>query len=88
VQRIQDARQGAKIGGRAIRDGDITPACAAACPASAIVFGDLKDPESLVSRLSKDDRGYQVLAELGVRPAVTYLANVTNPAGQGARDEV
>ena len=88
VQRIQDARQRAKIEGRAIRDGDITPACAAACPAQAIVFGDLKDPESLVSRLSNDGRGYQVLAELGVRPAVTYLSNITNPAGQGGRHGV
>ncbi len=83
VQRIQDARQRAKIEGRAIRDGDITPACAAACPAQAIVFGDLKDPESLVSKLSKDSRGYRVLAELGVKPAVTYLANITNHAVWG-----
>jgi len=80
VQRIQDVRRRAKGEGRDIRDREIRPACEAACPAHAIVFGDLKDPESMVSRLSKDDRGYHVLAELGVRPAVTYLANITNPA--------
>jgi molybdopterin-containing oxidoreductase family iron-sulfur binding subunit len=87
VQRIQDVRQRAKIERRAIRDGEITPACAAVCPAQAIVFGDLKDPESLVSKLSKDHRGYHVLAELGVKPAVTYLANITNPAGNGGGHE-
>jgi molybdopterin-containing oxidoreductase family iron-sulfur binding subunit len=87
VQRIQDVRQRAKIKGRAVRDGEITPACAAACPARAIVFGDLKDPDSLVSKLSRDERGYHVLAELGVRPAVTYLANITNPTGHGGKHE-
>ncbi len=88
VQRIQDVRQRAKGERRAIRDGEIRPACAVACPAQAIVFGDLKDPESMVSRFSKENRGYHVLAELGVKPAVTYLANITNPAGHGGRHRV
>jgi len=65
---------------RSIRDGDITPACAASCPTEAIVFGDLNDPKSRVSQLAADARGYRVLAELGTRPAVTYLAEVKNPS--------
>jgi molybdopterin-containing oxidoreductase family iron-sulfur binding subunit len=81
VQRIQEAKQVAALAGRPLRDGDITPACAAACPARAIVFGDLRDPESRVSKLAASGRGYRVLEELGVRPAVTYLADLTNPAG-------
>ena len=85
IQTIQDVRQRAKVEARAIRDGEITPACAAACPAEAIVFGDLKDPESAVSKLSANARGYHVLAELGVRPAVTYLAKLTNPTSSGEK---
>jgi len=88
VQRIEDIRRRAKAESRPIRDGEITPACAAACPAGAIVFGDLQDPDSAVSRLARSNRGYHVLAELGVRPAVTYLANVTNPVGNGGTDAV
>jgi molybdopterin-containing oxidoreductase family iron-sulfur binding subunit len=81
VQRIQEAKQTADMAGRPLRDGDIEPACAAACPARAIVFGDLRDPDSRVSKLAASDRGYRVLEELGVRPSVTYLADLTNPAG-------
>jgi molybdopterin-containing oxidoreductase family iron-sulfur binding subunit len=79
VQRIEDAKMRAKVEGRRLRDGEIAPACAAACPAEAIVFGDLDDPESRVSGLSKSGRGYKVLEELGVRPSVTYLAELKNP---------
>jgi Fe-S-cluster-containing dehydrogenase component len=78
----------AKAESRSIRDGEIVPACAAACPAEAIVFGDLKDPNSAVSRLSRSQRGYHVLAELGIRPSVTYLAGVTNPVVNGGTDAV
>jgi molybdopterin-containing oxidoreductase family iron-sulfur binding subunit len=81
IQRIQEAKSAAKVAGRPLRDGDIVPACAAACPARAIVFGDLKDPDSRVAKLAVSDRGYRVLEEIGVRPAVTYLADLTNPAG-------
>jgi Fe-S-cluster-containing dehydrogenase component len=88
VQRIEDVRLRAKAESRSIRDGEIVPACAAACPAEAIVFGDLKDPNSAVSRLSRSQRGYHVLAELGIRPSVTYLAGVTNPVVNGGTDAV
>ncbi|MDE2491201.1 MAG: 4Fe-4S dicluster domain-containing protein [Elusimicrobia bacterium] len=80
VQRIRNGEQIAKDHGRPVRDGEIRPACAAACPAEAIVFGDLKDPNSRVSKLARSDRGYKVLHELGTRPAVTYMAELTNPA--------
>jgi Fe-S-cluster-containing dehydrogenase component/anaerobic selenocysteine-containing dehydrogenase len=85
VQRIEDARARSKVEGRAIRDGEIRTACAAACPAQAIVFGDLNDPESKVSKLAHSNRGYKVLAELGVKPAVTYLADLRNPAEEKKR---
>ncbi|MEK6543366.1 MAG: 4Fe-4S dicluster domain-containing protein, partial [Elusimicrobiota bacterium] len=86
VQRIQDARQHAKSEDRTLRDGEIKPACAVACPAQAIVFGDTNDPVSRVSLLSKDERGYRVLEELGARPAITYLTEMKNP-DMGHSDE-
>jgi molybdopterin-containing oxidoreductase family iron-sulfur binding subunit len=84
IQRIQDAKQQAKVGGRPIRDGEIQPACVAACPAGAMVFGDLNDAQSRVSRLSKMSRSYRMLEELGIKASVTYLADISNPAaGKG-----
>ncbi|MBP1598643.1 MAG: molybdopterin oxidoreductase, iron-sulfur binding subunit [Acidobacteria bacterium] len=80
VQRIQDVRQLAKFESRQVRDGEIQPACAAACPAGAIVFGDLNDPESRVSKMVKMDRHYRLLEELGIKPSVTYLTDIANPA--------
>jgi molybdopterin-containing oxidoreductase family iron-sulfur binding subunit len=80
VQRIQDVKIRAKGESRPIRDGEVIPACAAACPSDAIVFGDLKDPQSQVARLAQSRRGYRLLEELGVRPAITYLAGLKNPA--------
>ena len=88
VQRIQEARLRAKSERRAVRDGEITPACAAACPTEAIVFGDLNDPGSHVSRGSASERGYKVLAELGVRPSVTYLANIVNVVEPGGSHDI
>jgi len=83
VQRIQDAKIRAAGDGRPVKDGEVQPACAAACPSHAIVFGDLKDPNSEVSRLVKSTRGYKVLEEVGTRPAITYLADLKNPAMEG-----
>jgi molybdopterin-containing oxidoreductase family iron-sulfur binding subunit len=80
IQRIEDGRLRAKTEHRPVRDGEIVPACAAACPSEAIVFGDLKDPASRAARLAASDRGHKVLEELGVRPSITYLANLRNPA--------
>jgi molybdopterin-containing oxidoreductase family iron-sulfur binding subunit len=76
VQRIAAARQTAKNEGRPIRDGEVTTACQQACPTSAIQFGNLRDPESLVSKKSGAKRGYHALHVLNTRPAVTYLSKV------------
>jgi len=76
VQRIQLAKNIALQGKRSLADGDIQTACQQSCPTQAIVFGDLKDPNSRVSQLQRNQRHYQVLDELGVRPNVSYLKKV------------
>jgi molybdopterin-containing oxidoreductase family iron-sulfur binding subunit len=87
VQRIQDGRMRAKAENRPVQDGEIVPACAAACPSQAITFGDLKDPKSLVAQLNRTRRGFKVLEEVGARPAITYLADLKNPAIEGGSNE-
>ncbi len=91
VQRINRAKLDAKDEGRLVRDGEIQTACSQGCPTQAITFGNLKDPESAVSRKAKGARGYHALDELGVRPAITYLEDVTHAspvhAGYGAEGE-
>ncbi len=79
VQRIQEGKIDAKRAGRPMKDGDVTTACAQACPAEAIVFGDLNDPTARVARLQKRDRGYRLLSELGTHPRTTHLAKIRNP---------
>ncbi len=61
-----------------IPDGTITPACAQACPNDVIVFGDLMDPDSRVSKLHANSRSYELLGELHVKPRNRYLARLTN----------
>jgi molybdopterin-containing oxidoreductase family iron-sulfur binding subunit len=84
VQRIQAGKIDAKRDQRGLRDGDIVPACAQTCPADAIVFGDLHDPNSRVSRLSQLARGYYALEELNTKPAITYLRRVVPGAPEHA----
>lgn len=76
VQRIRGAQNQARLEDRNLVEGDVVTACAQACPSGAISFGNMKDPESRVFRLGGDHRGYHVLEDLNVRPAVTYLAKV------------
>ena len=73
VQRIRRTNDQARDEEREIRDGEVQPACAQACPAQAIVFGDREDPESAVSKLSESPRAERPLEELGTGPRVVYL---------------
>ena len=72
-QRIAAAEIHARAENRELKDGDVTPACVQSCPAGAMVFGDLSDPASQVSRLARLARGSKLLEELGTLPAITYL---------------
>jgi molybdopterin-containing oxidoreductase family iron-sulfur binding subunit len=79
VQRINHARITAKLEDRPIRDGEIVTACQAACPTGTIIFGNLNDPHSQVSRLKREPLNYALLAELNTRPRTTYLAKLHHP---------
>jgi Fe-S-cluster-containing dehydrogenase component len=78
VQRIQEAKIEAKRRGEKVVDGAVQTACQQSCPAHAIDFGDLNDPNSRVSKMMQNPRRYRVLEELNVRPAVGYLTVVRN----------
>jgi molybdopterin-containing oxidoreductase family iron-sulfur binding subunit len=79
VQRINRVRIDARNEGRDIKDGEIQTACQQACPAEAIVFGDVNDPQSRVSKLKATQRNYGILTDLNTRPRTTYLAEIRNP---------
>jgi len=79
VQRINRVKKTAKLEDRTVRDGEIMSACQQACPADAIVFGNVNDPESRVSSLKKRNRDYALLGELNTKPRTTYLAKLRNP---------
>ncbi len=82
VQRIRGAQNQARLEDRPVRDGEFTTACAQACPSDAIVFGDVARSRRAGWPASKQDpRGYHVLEEINMRPAITYLAKVLHPVG-------
>lgn len=72
--RLQQAKDKARAENRQLREGDYQPACVESCPAEAMVFGDLDDPRSGVSRLSQSPRAFRLLEELGTKPKVIYLS--------------
>jgi MoCo/4Fe-4S cofactor protein with predicted Tat translocation signal len=79
VQRIQGAKIQSELEGRKVRDGEIVTACQAVCPTEAIVFGDVNDPNSKVSKLKAEERNYGLLADLNTKPRTSYLSALRNP---------
>lgn len=80
IQRISRARITAEKENRRIREGEIQTACQQACPANAIIFGDLNAPDSKVAKLKTHPLDYAMLGELNTRPRTTYLARLRNPS--------
>jgi molybdopterin-containing oxidoreductase family iron-sulfur binding subunit len=83
VQRINERRIDAEREERKINDSnhedELKTACQQSCPAGAIIFGNINDPNSKVSQLKAQSRNYSLLGELNTRPRTTYLAEVSNP---------
>ncbi len=78
IQRIQEKKLLAKTENRLLQDGEIKPACLQSCSADAIVFGDLNDKESQISKTFENERNYHLLEELHTLPSVGYLTKVRN----------
>jgi molybdopterin-containing oxidoreductase family iron-sulfur binding subunit len=83
VQRIREAENDARLQDRGVRDGEIQTACAQTCPGDAIVFGNLRDPNSRVARLAASGRGYRVFEHLNTQSAITYLKKVVTDGSEG-----
>ncbi len=79
VQRISEHRIDSEREDRKIQDGELQTACQQSCPANAIIFGNINDPNSRVSKLKAGARNYSLLADLNTRPRTTYLAEIRNP---------
>lgn len=84
IHKIKEAKHVAKGENREIRDGDIVVACEAACPTNAIVFGDMNDPASRVSKKFADERTYKVLEETNSQPSVRYMTRIKNKKSDAA----
>jgi molybdopterin-containing oxidoreductase family iron-sulfur binding subunit len=84
VQRIRDSENHARLEGRGVRDGEIVPACAQTCPGEAIVFGNMKDPNSRVRRLADSGRAYRVLDNLNTQSGIVYLKKISEHAAATA----
>jgi MoCo/4Fe-4S cofactor protein with predicted Tat translocation signal len=79
VQRINAAKITSEEENRSVREGEIVTACQGACPANALEFGNINDPNSRVAKLKAQSRNYSLLDDLNTRPRTTYLARVRNP---------
>lgn len=79
IQRIKSVSHRAKNESRDIVDGELQVACQQACPADSIIFGNINDPESIVSKVKKKQRNYELLAPLFLKARTTYLASIFNP---------
>ncbi len=79
IQRINAVKIKAEEANRPIKDGEIVTACQQTCPTQAIVFGNINDPGSKVSKLKAQSRNYGLLTDLNTRPRTTYLAKLKNP---------
>lgn len=86
VQRIQEKKMEAKLEGRALVDGEILPACVQSCPSGALVFGNMNDPGSKVSKLKENERNYHLLEQLHTLPSVGYLTRVRNTEPEAGGD--
>lgn len=78
VQKIQAGKLQAKMENRTLTDGEIQTACSSSCPADAIVFGDMNDPNSEVSKLIRNKRSYTMLDEYNVKSSVNYMTQIRN----------
>ncbi len=81
VQRIQAGKLAAKREKRRPVDGEIETACSSSCPSGSIIFGDMLDPESRISKIlavEKEGRAFHMLEEINVQPQITYLVKVKN----------
>lgn len=78
IQRVEKARHNAKNKGEKIQEADLQTACMQTCPTDAIVFGDMNNPNSRVSKLKADARAFRSLEVLNTRPSISYLTHVRN----------
>ena len=79
IHRIRHANIESNLEDRPIQEGEVQTACQQACPAQAITFGDINNPDSEVSRIRESNRRYEMLAQLNVKPRTSYLARINNP---------
>jgi len=86
VQRIQEKKMEAKLEGRGLKDGEVMPACVQSCPSGALVFGNMNDPGSKVSKLKSEERNYHLLEQLHTLPSVGYLTRVRNAEPEAGGD--